>query len=126
MSAPRSRATKQARKPKAIDFDAIKSKKAVTLGAIPPVKIGGKTFDLRPSLPLSVTDHFAEKSHEDKEGNLTVLLGDMQFILGELFGEQQWAEIRRLIDISDVPDLFTTVFDLYGESVGESSDSGES
>lgn len=126
MSAPRSRATKARRKPAAIDFDKIRSERTKIVRDLPPVKIGGKSYDLAPTLPLSVTDHFAENSSEDKEGNVRVLLSDMQFILGELFGEDQWHEIRRHIDIADVPDLFTTVFDLYGESVGEASNSGES
>ena len=125
MSAPKSKATKAARK--SIDFDKIRQERDITLGEIPPVKIGGKHYRLAPSMPLSVTERFAKNSKvDDKTGDVSILLDDMQAILEELFGETQWAAIKRHIDIADVPDLFTVVFDAYGESVGEASNSGES
>ena len=119
-----------ARRPRATtkvtDFDAVRKKRDRVLGEIPPVKIGGKNYKLCPTLPLAVTDYFAENSSKDKEGNTTVLLGDMQAILAKLFGADQWAEIREVIDIADVPTLFDVVFKSYGEATGESSNSGQS
>lgn len=127
MSAPRSKATKAARRSaEVIDFDAIRKKRGPILKELPKVKIGGKQFTLAPTLPLSVTEEFADGSKVDENGDTRVLLADMQRILAELFGEKQWTEIKRHIDITDLPELFTVVFDKYGESVGESSPSGQS
>lgn len=121
------RRAKSTRKPKVepIDFDKIRTERGLTLGQIPPIRIGGQTFTLPPSLPLSVTDMVAE-ANDGETTDVTVTLDAMKAILAELFGEDQWAQIRRHIDIADVPMLFTTVFDRYGESVGEASNSGES
>lgn len=118
--------TRKPRKPNTLDFDALRKKKQGVVGQVPPVKIGGTTYTLRATLPLSVTEKFAEGAKVDENGDTKVLLADMQMILRELFGDDQWAEISRHIDITDVPDLFNMVFDAYGESVGESSPSGQS
>ena len=111
---------------KAIDFDAVRAKKRRVLREIPPVRIGGKSYKLNPTLPLAVTEFFVENTKADKDQNVVGRLGDMQRLLALLFGEDQWTEICKVIDITDVPALFNTVFDAYGESVGESEPSGQS
>lgn len=113
------------RETKAIDFDAVRAKRRRVLRDIPPVKIGGKDYTLAPTLPLAVTEFFAEDSRAEG-GNVVARLGQMQHLLSLLFGEDQWAEICKVIDITEVAPLFNTVFDAYGEAVGESGPSGQS
>lgn len=111
---------------KAIDFDAVRAKRRRVLKDIPPVKIGGKSYRLSPTLPLAVTEFFAESTTADADGNVAARLADMQHLLSLLFGEDQWAEIIRVIDITEVAPLFDAVFSAYGEAVGESEGSGQS
>lgn len=118
--------TRKPRRPAAFDFDKIRAKKTRVTGDLPPVKIGGKSYTLKPSMPLAVTDYFAENSKPSEDGGAKVMIEDMKMLLAKLFGEDQWNEIREVIDITEVPDLFSHVFRLYNESVGESSASGAS
>ncbi len=112
--------------PEAIDFDTIRAQKRRVLGEIRPIRIGGKDYTLAPTLPLAVTEFFAEGTAADDNKNVTAKLADMQGVLALLFGEEAWAEITKIIDITEVAPLFNTVFAAYGESVGESEPSGQS
>ena len=113
-------------RPTPVNFDAIRAKRQRVLKEVPPITIGGKNYAIAPTIPLAVTDYFAENAERKEDGNVAVLVADMQKLLKIIFGADQWAEISELIDIADVPPLFQTVFDTYQESVGESSNSGQS
>src|SRR5690349_5433415 len=121
-----------ARKPRTqpVDFDKLSAERGRVLGTLKPIKIGGKNYKLPPKISLAVSEMVeagsAESEPTDEPGKISVKLGRMVEVLRELFGEDQWAEIRLVIDYPDVPLLFNTVFSIYGESVGEASPSGES
>lgn len=128
---PKKKQQRPESRPAVVDFDALLAKRHTTKRQLPPIKIGGELFTLPPTLPLSVTDTFAEHARIEESGtkgetNTIVLIDDMKKLLAEMFGEEQWAKIRRHIDMTDVPVLFARVFETYGESVGESSGSGQS
>ena len=127
MSAPRSRATKAARP---FAFDKVLKEQGRVLGTPKPIKIGGKVYKLPSTIPLSVTEKVNEgnqPSEDGEEQQSIVLKLDLRAeILAELFGPEQWAEIRKVVGYPEVAPLFGAVFDLLRESVGEASPSGDS
>lgn len=120
------------RKPRTqpVDFDKLSVQRGRVLAELKPIKIAGNVYRLPPKISLAASEKVEQGSAQTEEteetGKVSIKLSLMAEVLAELFGPEQWEKIKHDIDYPDVPFLFGTVFDMYRESVGEASPSGDS
>lgn len=97
-----------------VNLDAAHKARAEQAGPPPVVVIGGKEFELPPSVPASVVIGLGRVRNEDFEGFKDVLDG--------LFGDEHADEVLALgLELEDIDVIFEAC---YGEPVGEAPASG--